>query len=77
MDIMIGILIIVAITTAGTAIGLEIVQDKKREQEKTDKNRCPQCDLPFSDWFWWPGKGDYCWPCYKATGKIFVRKARK
>lgn len=35
MDIMIGILIIIATITAGTAIGLEIVQDKKGEQEKT------------------------------------------
>jgi len=38
---------------------------------------CPNCGLPFSDWFWWPGKGNYCWPCYNKTGKLFVKKEGK
>ncbi len=34
---------------------------------------CPQCGLRFNDWFFWPGKGNYCWPCYHNTGQVYVR----
>lgn len=42
--------------------------------KKDPKAKCPNCELPFSDWFWWPGKGNYCWPCYKNHGYIIFRK---
>ncbi len=32
--------------------------------------------LRFNDWFFWPGVGNYCWPCYHATGKIYTRRER-
>ncbi len=38
------------------------------------KDVCPNCGLPFSDWFFWPGIGDYCWPCYNKTGEIFTKE---
>ena len=37
-------------------------------------NHCPRCGRRFSEWFFWPSVGDYWWPCYDATGKIFARK---
>lgn len=37
-------------------------------------NCCPECNRRFSDWFFWPGKGNYCWPCYRKTRRIIVRK---
>lgn len=35
---------------------------------------CPRCGRKFSEWFFWPGKGDYCWPCYHETEQIVVRQ---
>jgi hypothetical protein len=37
---------------------------------------CPQCGLHFNDWFFWPGIGNYCWPCYHKSGKIYARKEK-
>lgn len=36
---------------------------------------CPKCGERFSEWFFWPGRGDYCYPCYEKTGVIYVREA--
>ncbi len=41
---------------------------------RTPGETCPYCGLRFSSWFWWPGKGLYCWPCYKFLGATVVRK---
>lgn len=42
--------------------------------KKKPKQRyvCPCCSRPFSDWFWWPGKGLYCWPCRKTYDVIIT-----
>lgn len=34
-------------------------------------NNYPRCGLHFSEWFFWPGIGDYCWPCYRDTGVVY------
>ena len=34
---------------------------------------CPRCGRPFSDWFFWPGIGNYCWPCYHWNGIIIAK----
>jgi len=40
-------------------------------------NKCPKCLTQFSEWFYWPGRGCYCWPCYIETGRIITRKQAK
>ena len=37
------------------------------------KDKCRYCARPFNSWFTWPGKGDYCWPCYTEHGIISIR----
>lgn len=44
--------------------------------EVKEPAKCPNCGLPFSDWFWWPLKGNYCWPCFNRTGKFYVRRPK-
>lgn len=24
---------------------------------------CPDCALRYSEWYYWPGIGEYCFPC--------------
>ena len=40
------------------------------------KDICPNCNIPFNEWFYWPGLGDYCYPCYTATGVIYCRDGK-
>jgi len=34
-------------------------------------DKCPECHLPFSDWFVWNGYR-YCYPCWAMTGHRIV-----
>jgi len=43
------------------------------KRKANPNSKCPYCGLPFSDWFFWPPHGNYCWPCYKKTGQIITK----
>lgn len=36
------------------------------------RETCLRCNVRFNDWFFWPGHGNYCWPCYRKTGLIIT-----
>ena len=42
--------------------------------------RCPRCRRPFSRWFFWPGKGLFCWPCWDgfdgAASRLVIMKSK-
>lgn len=46
-------------------------------ESRGPETHCPNCGLRFNEWFFWPGEGDYCFPCYYQTGYIYVRTGMK
>ncbi len=70
---------IMAISGIALVCGICILAAINKPDKKNEPTRpeCPNCGLPFSDWFWWPGKGNYCWPCYKKHGYIITAKEPK
>jgi hypothetical protein len=41
------------------------------------RGRCPQCRLPFSDWFTWGEGGPrFCWPCWHESDYTVVLRER-
>lgn len=47
-------------------------QSEKQGMAKL-KEKCPKCKRKFSDWFFWPGMGNYCFPCYiESDRKLLI-----
>jgi hypothetical protein len=41
--------------------------------KRPKRPKCPECGIPFSDWFTWTDNGwSYCWPCYRKTGRVIM-----
>jgi len=43
---------------------------KESKPEKRLKLCCPNCHIPFSDWFLWGRFGRYCYPCQHKMGSL-------
>lgn len=55
------------------ALILILCKSERKRDRIYNKSVCPECGLPYSDWFVWDGER-YCYPCWAKTGEVLKER---